>query len=212
MSRLFVFFAVIAALPATAQLSVAYNQKSLAISGASPAADIAVYGVIHRHVERLEVIHPQSSIVHGDSTGRATVAVDDFSSTSIWLIVDLRSGDYLVSAPPGFIAHRLPIPTDALEPAGRSVSSIRSMLDVFVARRGVGAWHAHVTDSGASDRDARLGHVTFDIQPMTPVGATPPGPPHLIPGDIVMVVDVAWFQFWAGQLTPAHLPGVNDAH
>lgn len=212
MIRYMALLAAVAALPASGELNVTYTAKTMTVSGASAGGDVAVYGVVHRHYEAQETVHSEMSVVRADETGQAVVEVSEPSFRSIWLIVDLRSGSHIVSTPPGFTPNRLAIPSGAFEPNGRRLFFTRPSLEVFVVRRGAGAWHAHVADSDANDTDTRRGHVAFGVQSMRRVASGPPPPEHLTPGDVIMVVDTLFFQFWAGELTPGHLPGLNNAH
>jgi hypothetical protein len=213
MKRLFALLAVSAmALPAAAQLTVSYQQKSLAIAGASPRGDVAVYGAMHGNSDGRETVRSQSSITAADASGNLTVDVSTPAFHSIWLVVDLRSGSYLISTPPGYVSRRQQPPTDGIDPAGRSLSHGRPIIDVFVARRGAGAWRAHSAAGSENNSDPRRGHSGVNVQSLRPVGSSPPAPPHLVPGDIVIAIDTTFFEYWAVELTPAHLPGVSNAH
>ena len=208
MTRLLVlagFF--LTALPALAQLQVQYGAKSLTISGASARADVVVIGIIHTNSKGLESIQKPQSIERTDAAGAVTVAVARPSFQSVWLIVDLRTGDFLVSSPPGYLLRRTPVPADAIDRTGHSLLHSFPSADLFIIRKGQGAWHARASEgSSQGPRDARL---NVSVDHFKPVGATPPAPPVLVPNDIVMVFNAPYMQFWVTQLTPADLSGAK---
>ncbi len=205
---LFCAAVLLATLPAVAQLQVQYGAKSLTVSGASPRGDVAVLGVIQSNYRGLESIQKPESIERADAAGSVTVQVARPSFRSVWLVVDLRTGEFLVSSPPGYPLRQMAIPPGAIDRTGRSLANARPSVDVYVVRRGLGAWHSRAADVGVNSnpRDARVG---VSIDHLKPVGTTPAAPPVLTPGDIVMVFDAPFMEFWATKLTPSDLAGAN---
>jgi hypothetical protein len=195
---------LLTALPAAAQLQVEYAAKSLTISGASARADVVVIGVIHTNSKGFESIQSPQSIERTDDSGRVTVEVARPSFRSVWLIVDLRSGEFLVSSPPGYAVRRMPVPADAIDRTGHSLLHSFPSADLFIVRRGQGAWHARASEGNQNPLDARR---DVSVDHFKPVGATPPAPPVLTPNDIVMVFNAPYMEFWATRLTPADLSG-----
>lgn len=198
--------ALLTALSAAGQLQVHYGTKELTVSGASPHGRVAVIGIIHSNYRGQELIQKPESIEHADAAGQVTVTVTRPSFRSVWLIADLETGEFVVSSPPGYQLHRLPVPPDSFDRAGRSLQHARPSVDMYVVRRGLGAWHARASETGRSSTpgDAR---VAVDISQFKPLGSTPGAPPVLVPGDIVMVFDTPFMEFWATKLTPSDLKG-----
>ncbi len=198
---------VLTALPTAAQLAVRYGAKSLVISGASARGDVVVIGIIHTNSKGFESIQTPQSIEHTDAEGSVTVAVARPSFRSVWLIVDLRSGDYIVSSPPGYAVRRMPVPADAIDRTGHSLLHSFPSADLFIVRKGQGAWHARASEGSTQDpRDARF---NVSVDHFKPVGATPPAPAVLVPNDIVMVFNAPYMEFWATKLAPADLSGAK---
>lgn len=209
MMRSLLFAALLlATLPAVAQLQVHYGTKSLTISGASPHGDVAVLGIIHSNYRGFESIQQPQSIERTDATGVVTVTVDRPSFRSVWLIADLRTGDFIVSSPPGYSARQTPVPAEAIERSGRLLLHTFPSADIFVIRRGLGAWHSRATDAG-SHTDLQDARVAVTTDQLKPVGSTPAAPQVLVPGDIVMVFNAPYMEFWVTKLTPADLSGGN---
>jgi hypothetical protein len=199
---------LLAALPATAQLQVQYGTKSLTVSGASPRGDVAVLGIIHSNYRGLESIQKPESIERADATGLVTVTVPRPSFRSVWLVVDLGTGEFVVSSPPGYQPRQMAVPQDAIERSGRSLPNTRPSVDIYIVRRGLGAWHGRAAEVGVSANpgDARM---SVSIDQLKPVGATSQAPPVLTPGDIVMVFDAGFMEYWATKLTPSDLSGAH---
>jgi hypothetical protein len=209
MKRLLVFAALsLATLPAVAQLQIQYGTKSLAVSGASPGGDVVVFGIIHSNYRGLESIQKPESIEHADDKGLVTVTVPRPSFRSVWLVVDLKTGEFLISSPPGYQFRRTAVPLDAIERAGTALLHARPSVDVYVVRRGLGGWHARAGVVGGTS-GARDAGVTVGLDRLKPVGATPAAPQVLEPDDIVMVFDAPFMQFWVTKLTPADLLGAK---
>jgi hypothetical protein len=202
---------LLAAFPTAAQLQVQYAAKALTISGASSNGDVAVYGISHVNYRGHEAITTQTSVERADRGGAFTLQVTQPSFRSIWLIVDLRSGEYLLSNPPGYRPRQLPVPTDGIDRQGRSLGNESPTADIFVARRGVGAWHSRVAQGSPENTDSRKSHVTIGIDHLAPVGSTPAPSPLLAKGDVVMVFNPGFMEFWVTQITAANSPGATDA-
>src|SRR5947209_339929 len=121
---------------AAGQLQVHYGTTDLTVSGAYPQGAVAVIGIIHSNYRGQELIQKPESIQYADATGTVRVKVSRPSFRSVWLIVDLETGGFIVSSPPGYQLHRLPVPSDGIDRAGRSVLHARSSVDIYVVRHG----------------------------------------------------------------------------
>jgi hypothetical protein len=208
MTRSIVFAAVLLlAIPAAAQLHVQYLAKSLVVTGASARGDVAVFSVSHTNFHDVERLYKQESIERADANGAFTLIAVRPSFRSVWLLVDLRSGDFVISTPPGYDIHRTAVPADAIDRSGVSLLLSKSTVDVFIARKGQGAWHARAGEIGSDSPGS--GRVSARIDHLKPIGSTSPAPPVLTPGDIVMVFDAPYMQFWATKLTAADLQGAK---
>ena len=194
------------ALPVSAQLQVQYGAKSLTVSGASARGDVVVIGIIHTNSKGFESIQTPQSIERTDAAGAVTVTVARPSFRSVWLIVDLRSGEFIVSSPPGYVVRRTPVPPGAIDRTGHSLLHSFPSADLFIVRKGQGAWHARASDGSQNALDARR---DLSVDHFKSVGATPAAPPVLVPNDIVMVFNASYMEFWATKLTPADLSGAK---
>jgi hypothetical protein len=136
-----------------------------------------------------------------DAGGCASVLPLGMADRGSW------SGDFIISSPPGYAVRRMPVPTDAIDRTGHSLLHSFPSADLFIVRKGQGAWHAHASEgSSQGPRDARP---NVSVDHFKPVGATPPAPPVLTPNDMVMVFNAPYMEFWATKLTPADLSGAK---
>jgi hypothetical protein len=194
-----------ATLPAAAQIRVQYAPRSLQITGASPLGDVAVFGVNHSYQRGREMVTSHQSVEHMDATGALTLSLSDLSFQSVWLLVDVNSGDYALFSPPGYQPRRVAVPPGSVDRLGHSALHIRPTAEMFVVRQRAGAWHVHAQEgTSAGLNDARL---TVDAERLKPVGAAQAAPQQLRAGDIVMMFDAPSMEFWLTKLTAADLPG-----
>jgi hypothetical protein len=191
---------------ATAQLHVEYAPRSLHISGASHLGDVVVVGTTHSRYLGNELISGHQSINRADVGGSLTVTVEHLSFQSVWLIVDLRSGEFGTFSPPGYEPSQIPVPPDAIDHFGRSILQVRRSASVFLVRKGVGAWRARAGEDSATD-DPAAARLPVNSKRLKSIGATPAAPEVFVPGDILMVFDAPYMKFWITKLTPADLQG-----
>ncbi|HEV7426782.1 MAG TPA: hypothetical protein VGQ46_10475 [Thermoanaerobaculia bacterium] len=203
---LFTFIATLFSLPAAAQLQLQYATKALHVTGASAAGDVAIIGVIRSNDRGKELISEVETVEHADAAGNVSVAVPRLSEESVWLLVDIRTGQHIVSSPAHYQARQVPVPADAIDHFGRALLHTRPWTIVFIVRKGVGAWRVEGSDVDVL-ADPRNARVTLNPDRVKPIHGTPPAPQLLTPGDIVMAFDVPFMQFWVAKLTPADLPG-----
>jgi hypothetical protein len=207
MIRFFFTIAVLLlSLRAAAQLQIQYSPKALQVAGASARGDVAVMGIIRSSDRGKEVISEFETIERVDSDGAAIVAVPRLSPESVWLVVDVRTGEHIVSSPAHYAARQMRVPPDAIDHSGRSILHTRPWGIVFVVRKGVGAWRAQGSDADTVS-DPRNGRLTINQARLKPIHGTPPAPQVLTPGDIVMAFDVPFMEFWVAKLTPDDLQG-----
>jgi hypothetical protein len=198
--------ALLFTLPVAAQLQIQYATKALQITGGSARGDVSVIGVIRSSERGKEVISEFETIERADPSGAVTVAVPRLSQESVWLVVDVRTGDHIVSSPAHYAARQMPLPPDAIDRFGRSILHTRPWAIVFLVRKGVGAWRAQGSDAVALS-DPRNARVTVNPDRLKPIHGSPPAPQVLTPGDIVMAFDVPFMEFWVAKLSPDDLQG-----
>ncbi len=182
----------LAASPAFAEVSVAFEPVAVVARGISPGQQAVFFSVTRepiafgvRVVRRLEVIADED----GDGLVRYEVEAGVVRA-SAWWVVDLATGDAAVSAPEDFGVRWVPEEEETL-PAASAVEpelalAQRSRLEILLVRPGVGAWRQSAADGGRGDSDASPdGLLRVGLLELEPAG-TAPGPlTELRAGDVV---------------------------
>ena len=125
----------------------------------------------------------------GDGTVRLTLQHPPFA-TSVWMVVDLDSGEHAVMSPDAALLRHRSLPPSALVSRGNAKSARLLQEDLvsvfFVARPGVGAWIAKIRDGSAADGDLAVnGRISAAVDSMNPVGSSPAPPDDLKKDDVV---------------------------
>lgn len=113
---------------------------------------------------------------------------------SVWLVVDMTSGESALEGPSMPAHRRRTLPEAALHGRGNGVSAqVRGSHEVamlWFVRPGVGAWYATSADGALSDGDnVPDGTSTAVLASLHAVGDSPEAPDDFVREDIVVVVD-----------------------
>jgi len=200
---------LLAAPLAAGQMTATFNDNSASIAGATPNASIAVHALMHTVVDGRETVTTFSDIVATDAAGAAHVD-QPVAFQSIWVVVDLASGGYIVATPPGYKPLQAVTPPVTFAPGGRTILHPRPFVEAFVARPKVGAWQITASSSRNGEPGAGHGRVLVALQHFTSVRASPNAPDHLAVGDICFVADPDWMRYWIMQIDKNTVPGVAN--
>jgi hypothetical protein len=113
---------------------------------------------------------------------------------SVWMVVDLESGDADVASPEKKRLRRRPLPASALRGRGNgpSASLLQDMTSavVWFVRPGVGAWVGVIDDGSPQDEDRTVnGRVTAMLKSLIPLGDSPETPDDTKRDDVIAIVD-----------------------
>jgi hypothetical protein len=126
---------------------------------------------------------------------------------SMWLLVDMATGRYTMSSPPGFSPRRVAYSGNALKSNGlgevKHIETYLSVAEVVLIRPGTGGWTMSAVDGGPRDDDHKADSRTqFLSDAMTRIGDSPEPPKKIEKGDIVFVLDpreLTWFVIEVGK-------------
>jgi hypothetical protein len=141
-----------------------------------------------------------------DGDGAVRLAVEGGIWTiSVWAAVDLETGEYAVAVPPYSPLAAGTFPGQGLALGARGqlnrFQDRREAVEVFWARKGVGAWRLAALDGTGRDADgAEDGRVALQLDEAAPVGESPVAPKRLEGGDVVVAVDPRSFEFFAARV------------
>jgi hypothetical protein len=194
-SSLILFAGSRAAGAAPVRLTV--DASSLSVTGITARGSAVLFGIT-REVDPeddVPTIH-RSLTVLKDDDGDGTVTQDlgaPVPLRSMWVAVDLASGDFDAAAPKGFRLKRVNWRGNGITSRadGRdAVEDVRSFAEVLVVRPGAGGWTLRLGDGGPSDADGIAdGRLTAALDAMEPLPGSPAPPERFQRGDTVLLLD-----------------------
>lgn len=176
-------------------LEATLTDKSLQVQGVTSGGEVAYLGVSHEEVqESWGRLHRYAGVLtDDDANGEVEFAPESGISTmSIWVVVDLTSGDVL-NVSPDASKRRFP---EALElqvsPDNRVIAADRFDLELLLHRPGLGVWIGKGVDGGQGDDSLHAdGKLRVDLSVFRSLrGGGPAAPPVLRPGDRLLAIDL----------------------
>jgi len=165
-------------------------------TGLTPGGEVLVWAVGRRELRYFTRVSHWQETGLADAAGELRYEVrDGVPPASIWVVVDLATGELDVSPAPGFAPPEGPLPPGALrgQGAGRLNRLVRAMEEaqVLLVRPGVGVWSVRLADGGSADVDgANDGRIEAALDALEPAAPSSPAAPDGVEaGDVVVVVD-----------------------
>lgn len=184
--------ALLCCLPAGAAPAITFEASGVTVSGLTPRGRGVLFSVA-REVERYAttVVRREEILADEDGDGTASLALEkEVPFKSVWIAVDLESGESVAAAPAGFPLREAELPPRAIPAALNRLDLERKLVHLLLVRPKTGAWGLRVGDGGASDDDGRAdGTLRARLGRFWSVGDTPPPPERLAPGDVLLVID-----------------------
>jgi len=181
--------------PAPAPLAITFEDQAVVANGVTPNGQVAWFSVARESDdEHMATVTPRAAVVTDTGSGQVSFPLDQaVPFKSIWIAIDLASGDFTVAAPDGFPLNQVNWRgVGLLRGQGQAdqMQDARVTAFVFVARPGVGAWEMYLADGGASDADGAIdGKLTSSLDQLQPIGTSPAAPTRFDPHDIVALID-----------------------
>jgi hypothetical protein len=195
-SVLVLFFLMSAGVASAAPLRLAVGPTGVSISGITPKGKAVVFGITRKVADDdVTTIQPHLDVL-SDDDGDGVVSEDlgqPMPRRSMWVAVDLASGDFDAAAPAGFRLRRVNWHGRGLEHRsdGRDqVEDARSFAEVLVVRPGVGAWTLRLGDGSPGDADGVAnGRIAAALDRLQPLAGSPAPPSRFATGDTVLLLD-----------------------
>src|ERR1700730_8901214 len=174
--------------------AIMIDGQSLLITGLTPGAQAAWMGIGRATDTYSSPVVSRHGIALADGTGRLRLDLGvPIPPRSLWVAVDLATGAFQTAAPGGAKPDLRSPPASKLHhQAGKAdaFEDTRSMLEVFLVRKGTGAWTLWLSDGSERDEDgAADGHIRFSLDQMKPLGGSPPAPAKSAAGDLLVAID-----------------------
>jgi hypothetical protein len=180
---------------AAAAPALTYEEQAVVVSGVTPQGQV-VWFSLAKQIEgyMAHFVTRRDLLADTDGDGVVRFELDrTVPLQSIWVAVDLASGEAVVGTPEGYPLR------DASEPPGHGrgepgrpdwVTTGRQMLELLVVRPGQGAWTASLLDGGGDDDDHGAdGRLTASLARLHAVGASPAPPERFQGKDLVFALD-----------------------
>ena len=175
---------------------LAFQKSAVTVAGVSPRGQVVLFGEAREIAEDDVATLVRRSQVLTDDDGDGTVTLDlgrDVPFRSVWVAVDLATGQVAAAAPEGYPLRRVNWRGVGIARGNSSsdrVEDARTFAEVLLVRPGAGAWQLTVGDGGEGDDDgAADGKIAVALDHMTPVAGTAPPPARFDPRDVVVLID-----------------------
>jgi hypothetical protein len=179
--------------------TITFQPRSITVAGITPKGQALGFSVARELAEDdvATVVRRTQVLTDDDGDGKVEWDLDrDVPLRSIWVAVDLATGQVAAASPAGYPLRRVSWRGGGLGRGGAGadqVADIRSFVEVLLVRPGQGAWQLTVADGSAQDADgAADGKLAAALDRLEPVPGLPgiPGPPSRFdPSDVVVVLD-----------------------
>lgn len=196
-----------------AALSVTFDRTSIHISGVSRRGQIAIDAALNEPAgpAKMYIRYTQLAQALTDDDGDGVVDFDlgrDISPRSVWAVVDVTTGEYVIAAPPGSPVRNATLsptlsrkadPDVADEVIGRQLAA--SLLWIRPGASG-SAWHVRTADGGSSDADhANNGRTVSPTTNFEVIAGKDKPPKKLKKDDLIVVIDPFMMTYRATRVT-----------
>ncbi|MGH2627335.1 MAG: hypothetical protein ACRDHY_11870 [Anaerolineales bacterium] len=181
---------------ASGTVTLAFDERAVVASGLTAGGQVAWFGVAREPVNfGAAVVRREALLADEDADGKVRFELDRaVPFRSIWVAVDLTSGESAIGTPAGYPLRPLKLGVNAFLSRGLGKVDLftesRDFLQVFVVRPKSGAWVLSAVDGSAEDQDGPAnGSVTLDTLLLEPVGKSPPAPDGFAKDDVFVAID-----------------------
>ena len=192
-----------------APLAASFDGAVLRITGVTPGGTVALDGALLEpqsevHERQLRI---EQTIADPDRDGIVTYTYErNIPRQSIWGVVDIASGRYVIATPPTYRRQELPFPSNAVKntPADEFDELTHGffLLQVLWVRPGEGAWVSMSADGGAGDSDKKNnGKTETSLSYFRPISANTPVPKKIKKDDVLIFIDAFDMAFTSTKVT-----------
>jgi hypothetical protein len=189
-----------------ARPELAFEDSAAVVSGIHAKGQVAWFSVAREIADDWATIVRREDVAE-DTDGDGVVRFDldrPVPLKSIWVAVDLTTGEYALGTPEGFPLQQLDLPGRGLGRAASGpewVESPGQFAEVLIVRPGAGAWGMTAGDGGEGDEGARGDRrVTVSLPRFHGVRATAAAPERYSPRDLVFSIDPDLMKVYVGQV------------
>jgi hypothetical protein len=191
---------LLGAIPGWGAPTITIGKKGLVAQGITPGGRAIWWSVAHEHPDSfVTIVHRLEEQTDADLDGIVLFEHEgELPDASIWVAVDVTTGTYGSFAPVDFGVTETSLPPESAQtgvagrdPADAFLEMAHPMIDVLLVRAAQGAWDLRVGDGGDADQDGGIeGEISFPIDGMAPIGASPAAPARYADGDLLLSIDI----------------------
>jgi len=176
---------------------ITFQQRSVTVAGISAKGQAIGFSVAREIAEDdvATVVRRAQALTDDDGDGKVEWDLDrDVPARSIWVAVDLATGEVAAAAPEGYPLRRVSwrgVGIARGNPRADRVEDARAFAEVLLVRPGQGAWRLTVGDGSDLDDDGKPdGKLAAALDRMEPLaGTSAPPPSRFDPRDVVVLID-----------------------
>lgn len=188
------------AFPMRAALSVSFNGSVVHVKGATARGQVAVFSIMREGGTTMIVrLRDTQQLRSTDTDGTLDLDLGKpIPSRSVWAVVDVVSGESVITAPGDFPTNESALPAGFVKnaPADEFDTLVGEhlILHVLWVRPGPGnsggAWFLRSADGGLNDTDRETnGHAVLSTSAFVPLGDSGKAPKKLKRGDVLVLLD-----------------------
>ena len=189
-----VILSITAATSAQTGLGVSFTSHEVVASNAAAGSQVLFFGDQVEPRTYTSAYFHGADIVTASGTGTATFDIRrPIPRSSVWIAVDLATGDTAVGLQPGSTASEYVFNADTLkhEFTGNIAKLDLPFLlaDILLVRPGEGAWRVSAADGGRHDGDGlQNGQMTLSLEALDEIEKDKKPPHALKKGDVLVIV------------------------
>lgn len=192
-----IFLVVVSALvwssPAAAVV-ITFAAQDVRVENATPAGKVLLVGIERTGFDYKTRLRQHRALLPADAAGTLVVQTGvSLHPESVWLAVDVASGDYIARTVSGAPPRQLQLSPELLKKENNG--QLKKLLTrlprayFLLVRPGGGAWHLMAGDGVAGDTDGSLdGATVASIDGFTSMGGSDPAPHQFTHGDRLFVI------------------------
>lgn len=200
----FLFLLVPSVGAAQSKPAIAVDATSISGTGFNRRREVVIFGDANIPLPFAGRLRSYFQVVTtDDSGGFRWEPAGAVPARSIWFAVDVASSDFAVAKPGStqMLQAELTKPDvlDGIDGATDALSLSEYQLDVLLVRANDAVWIGSVMRHSSADLNrAKPGTLRFDPSAMTSVRGGKHTPGHLLPSDLVIVIEPVSLRFYAG--------------
>lgn len=182
------------------QPALRFEAEAVGAVGLPAGGESVLFGVSREPQGYFSRVSRHAELLIADEAGEARLELNrEVPVRSVWVVADLQSGALDVATPGELLLQRADLEPGDLRrgPSGRNDRLLRSLerVDLLLVRPGIGAWRLSLNDGGGADADGvDDGKLLAALENLEPLGAAPPAPDGVLPGDRLVAIDPATLQ------------------